>query len=199
MMYWDAMQSFWREWIVNFDTSHQQSLGQGAIRNSRQLFEQARDWGRQRYLALLDAARHIQKKTVDSPVQWSIVGLMVSVPLLVLVNAGRLLRGLRIRRIAAHPEKSPRLAASIWYERMIRLVERRGWRKSPAQTPAEFVTCIRDISVRDSVARFTRHYEGARFGDSAQDAGRLPELFDEITSLKAQKCHTTPAPTNKLC
>jgi hypothetical protein len=182
MMYWDAMQSFWREWIVNFDTSHQQSLGQGAIRNSRQLFEQARDWGRQRYLALLDAARHIQKKTVDSPVQWSIVGLMVSVPLLVLVNAGRLLRGLRIRRIAAHPEKSPRLAASIWYERMIRLVERRGWRKSPAQTPAEFVTCIRDISVRDSVARFTRHYEGARFGDSAQDAGRLPELFDEITA-----------------
>jgi protein-glutamine gamma-glutamyltransferase len=182
MMYWDAMQSFWREWIVNFDTRHQQILGQGAVRNSRQLFEQARTWARQRYFALLDAARHIQKKTLDSPVQWSIAGLMVSVPLLLLVNAGRLLRGLRIRRIAAHPEKSPRLAASIWYERMIRLVEGRGWRKSPAQTPTEFVTCIRDILVRDSVARFTRHYEGARFGDSAQDASRLPELFDEITA-----------------
>jgi protein-glutamine gamma-glutamyltransferase len=182
MMYWDAMQSFWREWIVNFDTSHQQILGQGAVRNSRQLFEQARNWARQRYFALLDAARHIQKKTLDSPVQWSIAGLLVSVPLLLLVNAGRLLRGLRIRRIAAHPEKAPRLAASIWYERMIRLVEGRGWRKSPAQTPTEFVTCIRDISVRNSVARFTRHYEGARFGDSAQDASRLPELFDEITA-----------------
>jgi protein-glutamine gamma-glutamyltransferase len=182
MMYWDAMQSFWREWVVNFDTSHQQILGQGAVRNSRQLFEQARNWARQRYFALLGAARHIQKKTLDSPVQWSIVGLLVSVPLLFLVNAGRLLRGLRIRRIAAHPEKAPRLAASIWYERMIRLVERRGWRKSPAQTPTEFVTCIRDILVRDSVARFTRHYEGARFGDSALDASRLPELFDEITA-----------------
>jgi transglutaminase-like putative cysteine protease len=182
MLYWDAMQSFWREWIINFDTSHQQILGQGAVRNSRQLFEQGRNWARQRYLALLGAARHIQKKTVDSPLRWSIVGLMVSLPLLFLLNAHRLLRGLRSRRIAAHPEKSPRLAASIWYERMTRLVERHGWRKSPAQTPAEFVTCIKDVSVRDSVARFTRHYEGARFGDSAQDAGRLPELFDEITA-----------------
>ena len=182
MMYWDAMQSFWREWIINFDTSHQQILGQGAVRGSRQLFDQARNWARQRYIKLLLVARHIQKRMMDSPVRWSIVGLLVSVPLLFLVNARRLLRGLRIRRIAAHPEKSPRLAASIWYERMMRLVERRGWRKSPAQTPAEFVTCIRDISVRDSVARFTRHYEGARFGDSAQDAGRLPELFDEITA-----------------
>ncbi len=182
MMYWDAMQSFWREWIINFDTSHQQILGQGAVRNSRQWFEQARNWARQRYLALMAAARHIQKKTVDSPVRWSIVGLIVSVPLLLLVNLRRLLLGLRSRRIAAHPEKAARLAASIWYERMTRVVERRGWRKSPAQTPAEFVTCIQDFSVRDSVARFTRHYEGARFGDCAQDAGRLPELFDEITA-----------------
>jgi hypothetical protein len=182
MLYWDAMQSFWREWIINFDTSHQQTLGQGAIRNSRQLFEQARNWAQQRYLALLVAARHIQKKTVDSPVRWSIVALALSVPLLLLLNLRRLLVGFRSRRIAAHPEKSPRMAASIWYERMTRLVERRGWRKSPAQTPAEFVTCIKDVSIRNSVARFTRHYEGARFGDSAQDAGRLPELFDEITT-----------------
>jgi transglutaminase-like putative cysteine protease len=182
MMYWDAMQLFWREWIINFDTSHQQILGQGAVRNSRQLFEQTRNWARQRYLSLLAAARHIQKKTVDSPVRWSIVGLIVSVPLLLLVNLRRLLLALRSRRIAAHPEKAPRLAASIWYERMTRVVERRGWRKSPAQTPAEFVTCIQDFSVRDSVARFTRHYEGARFGDCAQDASRLPELLDEITA-----------------
>ena len=182
MMYWDAMQSFWREWIINFDTSHQQSLGQGAVRNSRQLFEQARNWARRSYLALLGTAKHLQKKTLDSPVRWSIVGLVVSVPLLLLLNLRRLLEAFRTKRIAAHPEKSPRLAASIWYERMIRLVERRGWRKSPAQTPAEFVICIKDVSIRDSVERFTRHYEGARFGDSAQDAGRLPELFDEITA-----------------
>jgi transglutaminase-like putative cysteine protease len=182
MLYWDAMQSFWREWIINFDISHQQILGQGAVRNSRQLYEEARNWARQRYFALLGAARHIQKKTMDSPLRWSMVGLIVSVPLLLLINLRRLLLGFRTLRIAAHPEKSPRLAASIWYERMIRVVERNGWRKAPAQTPAEFVTCIQDISIRDSVARFTRHYEGARFGERAQDARRLPELFEEITA-----------------
>ena len=41
---------------------------------------------------------------------------------------------------------------------------------------------ISTAALRDWVAQFTRHYEGARFGDSAEDAGRLPELFEEIST-----------------
>jgi len=36
--------------------------------------------------------------------------------------------------------------------------------------------------MREGVAQFTRHYEHARFGDSAEDARRLPELYEEISS-----------------
>ncbi len=38
MLYVDAMASFWREWVVNYDAGHQQSLAVGASSRSRQLF-----------------------------------------------------------------------------------------------------------------------------------------------------------------
>ena len=57
---------------------------------------------------------------------------------------------------------------------------RQGFRKSPAQTPEEFVAAIEDRRLQGSVARFTEHYERARFGESAEDAERLPELYEEI-------------------
>ena len=64
---------------------------------------------------------------------------------------------------------------------MTKSVARRGWRKSPTQTPDEFVARIDDAGVRQRVAEFTRHYESARFDDSVEDARRLPELYEEIS------------------
>jgi hypothetical protein len=63
---------------------------------------------------------------------------------------------------------------------MTKSVGRRGWQKSPSQTPEEFVARIDDAHVRQRVAEFTRHYESARFDNSVEDARRLPELYEEI-------------------
>ena len=103
--------------------------------------------------------------------------------LLLAGNARLLWQALARRRLAARPGKAPRRAATIWYERMTRLVSRRGWRKSPTQTPGEFVRLIDDTNVRARVAEFTRYYESARFNDSVEDVQRLPELFDEISAV----------------
>jgi hypothetical protein len=99
-------------------------------------------------------------------------------------NAQRLWRAVSRRRIAARPEKSPRAAATIWYERTLRALAKRGFRKSPIQTPTEFVRSIPNEVFREPVLRLTEHYERARFGDSPQDAARLPELFEEITHAR---------------
>jgi hypothetical protein len=64
------------------------------------------------------------------------------------------------------------------------MLARRGWRKSPAHTPSEFLICIPDEATRKSVAEFTQHYESARFGGSAEDAQRLPELYEEISTTE---------------
>ncbi|MFZ3212963.1 MAG: DUF4129 domain-containing protein, partial [Terriglobales bacterium] len=68
----------------------------------------------------------------------------------------------------------------IWYGRMLRSLGRRGWRKLPEHTPKEFVGTIRDPNLRGPVETFTDHYERARFGNSAQDAQALPEIYEEI-------------------
>jgi transglutaminase-like putative cysteine protease len=183
MMYVDAMASFWREWVVSYDVSHQRTLGEEAARGTRRWLDALRNWWRQQYQALLATVRRTQSVMALKPERWSVAGVLITLTMLLAVNARRLWRAFRRGRLAARPEKSPRQAATIWYERMTRVIARRGWIKSPAQTPEEFVTSIEDAAVRERMAHFTRSYEGARFGDSAEDAQRLPELYQEVSSV----------------
>jgi hypothetical protein len=182
MLYVDAMASFWREWIVNYDAGHQQTLAGDARSGSRRLVWGLRHWWRVHYEALLVAARRGKSTLAGSPLRWCIGGALSAIMFLLLVNARRLGEAIEERRLAARPERSPRQAATLWYGRMTENVARRGWRKSPAQTPGEFVARIDDAVVRERVAEFTRRYESARFDDSAEDVRRLPELFEEISA-----------------
>jgi protein-glutamine gamma-glutamyltransferase len=184
MLYADAMASFWREWVVNYDVGHQQTLAVGATSRSRRLFLALRQWWHQRYQALLTGARSTENTMAGSPLRWSVAGIALAMLLWFVVNARSLWRALAQRRLAARPEKSPRRAATIWYERMTEIAARRGWRKSPTQTPGEFVRQIDDTAIRTRVAEFTRHYESARFDDSVEDARRLPELYEEISATR---------------
>jgi hypothetical protein len=94
------------------------------------------------------------------------------------------LRTLRQRAIASQPGKAPQKSASIWYARMVKAVARQGYPKQKTQTPREFVDAIPESSLRESVAKFTERYERARFGESIEDAERLPELFEDIAGKK---------------
>jgi protein-glutamine gamma-glutamyltransferase len=179
-LYVDAMASFWREWIISYDTSHQFQLGQAAISGTRSLWESTRSWARDHYESMLNWARRSQNRVQDSPRRWVVIGLAAALLLLGLGNLGRILRGLHEYRLRAHPERSPEQAAAIWYERMARVVARRGVARSAAQTPREFLGKIADEKLREPVARFTDVYESARFGNSSEDASRLPELYEEV-------------------
>jgi transglutaminase-like putative cysteine protease len=187
MLYLDAMASFWREWVVNYDAGHQYNLGREATRNSLEWFQRLRNWARRRHEALLTAARRATRTVSESPGKWSLAGAVVMLLLMLAANAKRLWRALRHRRLAARPEESPSLAATIWYERMTRMLARRGWTKSPAQTPGEFLVSISNEVVREPVSKFVEHYEAARFGGSADDAQRLPELYEEVVATAPEK------------
>ncbi len=183
-LYVDAMASFWREWVVNYDVGHQQSLAESASSRSRHLFWVLRHWWHRHYEDLLTAARRTGSTVTGSPLGWGLGGMLIAASLLLLVKMPRLLQALEKFRLAARPERSPRRAATLWYERMTERVARLGWRKSPTQTPDEFVARIDDASVRRRVAEFTRHYESARFDDSVEDVRRLPELYEEIAGSR---------------
>jgi hypothetical protein len=70
----------------------------------------------------------------------------------------------------------------MWYQRMARILARRGMQKNETETPQEFVRKIEDNRLRLPVEQFTSVYESARFGNSAEDARQLPRLFEEVAA-----------------
>jgi transglutaminase-like putative cysteine protease len=180
MLYLDAAASFWREWVVSYDSSHQNVLGQSVMSGTRSSVYRTRRWARMYYARLLNWARRGQRGVEHSPERWLGGSLSVAVLLLLLANAPRIARFIRRHRLQSHPERSPDQAAALWYEKMARFLARRGVEKSTAQTPKEFVRVIKDVELRSRVGQFTDAYESARFGNSSDDARRLPVLYDEV-------------------
>jgi len=179
-LYLDAAASFWRDWVVSYDSSNQYVLGKAAINTSRGMWEGARLWARAHYTSMLEWARRSQERVENSPRRWTLIGGGIVLALALLANLGRLVRVLHDNWLRANPERSPEQAASLWYQRMARILARRGMQKTEAETAQEFLRKIEDNRLRLPVRRFTAVYESARFGNSAEDARRLPELFEEV-------------------
>ena len=180
LLYLDAAREFWREWVINYDFLHQRTLTITAMAHGRTVGDQARTWLRRHYQDLVARARRVHSDAERSPRTWAMGALLTMMLCVLLANAARIWRAAHRHRVARNPVKAPGAAASIWYARMIRSLDRKGFPKKPAQTPREFVASIPDPPLHDSVAAFTRHYERARFGKSPEDAARLPEIFEEI-------------------
>ena len=184
MLYMDAVASFWRDWVVNYDLARQLRLSQDASRGSRELAGRAQSWGRSEYDKILSWARRAQNRMGSSTGKWALRGVAAFLLTLLALSLPRL-RALAGRlRLARRPRIAPQMAASIWYERMLRLARRLGWEKSAAQTPTEFVSTIHDPKLKARISDFTEHYEKARFGGAADEASRLPELYEVIKSRR---------------
>ena len=180
MLYLDAAQSFWREWVISYDSSHQYILGHAALNGTRNSWERSRMWVRSHYAHLLDLVRRGQRRADHAPKRWLWGAAGIAALLLLLGNAGRIAHMIRVKQLQLHPERSPNEAAAMWYERMAGYLARRGMKKSATQTAQEFVRIIEDEGLRTRVGRFTDAYESARFGNSPNHAQQLPELYEEV-------------------
>ena len=184
----DGSLSTWMPWLPSGATGssattarHQYVLSHAAIRNAQSLGKRSQLGTRQICGdARLGEPQSGPRRTFTHSVGHH--GGIVALMLLLLGNIVRIVRWLQERWVRAHPESSPEHAAVLWYQRMARVVAKRGTRKSAAQTPQEFVQQIQDTRLREPVSRFTDVYESARFGNSVDDAHRLPELYEEVES-----------------
>jgi protein-glutamine gamma-glutamyltransferase len=178
-LYLDASREFWREWVVNYDAGHQQTLSLAAARRTRNDATALRLWAARRYRQMLEHARRFHRLASHNPRQllwrWRFT-------LWMLLAFALTFAGLRVRARwrAESPRLAPHSAATAQYLRMARRLARRGYARAPGQTPSEFAASIPDASVRDAVLRFTTAYERARFGGSPDDAAQLRGLLDQI-------------------
>ena len=183
-MYLDAAQTFWREWIINYDFNHQRNLTLSTVGKAQETAYRVRRWFRHKYHALLNAAKNVNLTASRSPRKWTLLFFLLIAVGATTWNFRAIARSIRDLRLAHKPSKSPHTAATIWYSRMLRTVARRGFSKSATQTPTEFATSITDATLRTSVEKFTERYQRARFGQSVSDAEQLPKLYEELSSKR---------------
>src|SRR5580765_5250295 len=183
-LYMDAARQIWREWIVNYDFSHQVKLRTELSAKTSSVQSSFRLWLMHKYFRMVSFMGSVQRHLENlSPRQMAFCCVLLAL-LLALPFAPRAWRGFQRTRALRHPQRAPRTSASFWYQRMLKMMARRGVRKEPSQTAEEFVSSIPDPRMRHDVELFTEHYERARFAESVEDAQRLLELYEEIAGRR---------------
>ncbi|HLJ30270.1 MAG TPA: DUF3488 and transglutaminase-like domain-containing protein [Candidatus Angelobacter sp.] len=180
-LYMDALQEMWREWIVNYDFSRQVRLGSAIGAGASNLQGNLRTWYIRKYRQLLRRVRSMRGAVSSGNM---IVICMLGLAIIALPFIPRAWRAFSRAKLLKNPQGAPSTSASLWYGRMLKVMARRGMRKTPAQTPVEFASSIHDPETQKNVVVFTEHYERARFAGSAEDAMRLPELYEELVAKK---------------
>ncbi len=179
-LYLDAAETYWRQWVVGYDSGQQGSLldklEQGARGTSvRWLYS----------LSGLDlnvrASRWFRRFGIRVLVVF-LLGLCLWLAGPPLVRLMRIrLRVERVRRGQASVAD-----ATLLYDRMLHIVKRHGYHKPPWFTPAEFAGSIPPGGLGDAVAEFTAAYNAVRFGGRTEVAPRLSVLLGALERQERQ-------------
>ncbi|MGB9455952.1 MAG: DUF3488 and transglutaminase-like domain-containing protein [Bryobacteraceae bacterium] len=175
-LYLDAARTFWSRWVVNFDPSRQGALAD-------RFDEAARLAGIQWFDSLWDTGSTWEQRTARwlrrfGP--WLTAAILLAAGLWIF--GPRSIRALRFRLRVQRARRSPGTAAdaTLLYQRMLALMERRGYHKPPWFTPAEFAASLPASPLAAAVSEFTETYNAVRFGRRAPDRSRISALLDEM-------------------
>ncbi len=180
--YLDALGLFWSEWVINYDFAHQARLAREIEQDSRQVQQEVR-----RRLS------RFQHQAIR--LAYRVEGWLMSHKLLVLLLMLAVLGGLIAAEKSASLDelwflwdwnfrrRDRRLApreATLTYQRFLKTLQRKGFQKSPSQTPREFAFSFVQSRLSWGVLEFTRLYNTLRFGQASVSLSRLRQLLDEI-------------------
>jgi transglutaminase-like putative cysteine protease len=183
-LYWDWFQFTWGEWVINYDISHQATLAQNLQKSSMEWSERFRHFSAAKARQAMDLLLRLEKWTRNSPYVLPSV-LVVLVMLLIGIRSHSITAYLSARwQLHVHGGGSlPASLAAFEYRQMLKLLERRGWRKAPAQTPLEFAASIPAGELAGPVAQITEMYQSARFGAQPADAQVMSSLLRATRDL----------------
>ena len=188
-LYLDAFQTFWEEWVINYDIFHQVTLARQLESSSRQVTRDSRRFFRQQYRRLVAAVRQTTENLAEHRGTVLVVLGIVTLGLAVLYQRSAVRQWLREQRMFRHArlgKKANPEDATLAYLRLLRILARSGFRKAPAQTPNEFARSVPEPTgalVRD----FTQLYLRTRFGRLFDDLPRMSALLKEIPALRRTK------------
>ncbi|HYO80952.1 MAG TPA: DUF3488 and transglutaminase-like domain-containing protein [Bryobacteraceae bacterium] len=177
LLYLDAAETFWRQWVVDYNIERQIDVVAGIDRRTRNWnsgvsLERLRD-------AVLDAGKHILP----------IAGAILAVALLglALYPAAR-----RAWPHILHRRHSARIAgrgavpsdAALLYLRMLTVLEQRGVVKPGWLTPGEFARALPETPDAQLVIEITRAYHDLRYAGTSSAGSRMLRLLAELEARR---------------
>jgi transglutaminase-like putative cysteine protease len=181
--YLDALNLFWSEWIINYDFTHQIQLARQVEQTSRSFQQDFRD--------RIDKFRRQGVRVAWWTDAWLASHKLLTLLLMLAVLAALVVSEWRVslaelrfslawkfgRRGHA---LSPR-EATLTYQRLLKTLRTKGYRKPATQTPWEFAQSLAGTHLGPGVGEFTRLYNLLRFGRARVPLARLRQILDEIS------------------
>ena len=183
-LYWDWFQFTWGEWVINYDFAHQMTLGQAMHKSSRSWSDRIRDAYKEKRDALMHGLLNLDRRIEASP--WLLPGGLLILAGVLFVLRGKWMIRYAFARWSLRARRAGNVTASLAaleYTEMLRLLEKRGWKKAASQTPLEFAAAIPSADVSAPVARLTEMYQSARFGSHPAPIEQMSSLLRSIREL----------------
>jgi hypothetical protein len=183
-LYWDWFQFAWSEWIINYDFGHQITLAQNLQKSSHDWSERLQHYYHRKQDQAMNFIVALDKKIEASP--YFLPGALLFLVLVLFALRGRAMIGYAITRWSLRARRGGKLTASLAaleYREMLRLLEKRGWKKAPSQTPLEFAAAIPVVEFSTPVGQLTQLYQSARFGDHPAPVEQMSSLLRSIRDL----------------
>ncbi len=185
-MYWDALESAWSDWVLEYDFSHQIQLAHAVqdqtrnaafllLRNLDQPFASIR-----RFWASLPGSTGMGGSTPLLLLAWILLatgaGLLAALGYRTLLPL--CLQAYHARRLRSG-QGGP-ADCTFFYRRALRILERRGFARHAWQTPEEFLRASAAAGPGSLLGQITAAYNAARYGRDRDAEQSLPRLVQAL-------------------
>ncbi|MGO8814487.1 MAG: DUF3488 and DUF4129 domain-containing transglutaminase family protein [Terriglobia bacterium] len=184
--YVDTAALFWNEWIINYDFGHQVQLARQVEQDSRdfqQIFRRRSE--RLKREGIRDAFR-IEGWLMSHKLLVLLIMLAILAGLILTDKSGTL-EELRFRlawRFARRDSEVKPREATLTYRRLVHTMQKKGFRKTPSQTPREFAFSFLTTPWGPNVMEFTKLYNTLRYGQAAVSLARLRQILEDIAGKR---------------
>ena len=173
-LYIDAAETFWQEWVLNYNIDRQVVLADRMEASGRRLSLWRMD----------GAAAWAWLAAYGWPLA-AALGAALAAALAARLAGPPLWRWLRLRRRVSRLRRGEATAgdATLLYQRMLRLMRARGFEKSACLTPLEFLGALGPSPASPLIREFTAAYYELRFGEQPAAAGSMIRLLEQLEHI----------------
>ncbi len=176
--YFDALETFWQDWVLSYDMEQQVGLALQADQARRGIhLDWLREWA-ETLKAWIRWATNLDAR------YFAVMGFLAFVAITGNYWVPRLAwwwhTRTQARRFGAG--KSKGRDATIVYVRMLDYLRQRGYEKPAWVTPEEFADMLRETPYAGPVSELTRLYYQVRYGNDHADGSRLFSLLQNLES-----------------